>query len=132
MMKLPMPIAMSLSPLVEAARGEPLFEPSLDVESHDEDQMVIVSERGRFVFDRRQRIVLLDDEQVSDFDSVQSVDISAFPGGRGERSWALRLYRGFFDRITLGRTYDDGVASVAAAQLSRVLDVKVVALTRSR
>jgi hypothetical protein len=131
-MKLPLPLAVHLSPLVEAARGRPLLEPSLEVESNDETEYVVVSERGRFVFDRQQRVVRLDEVEVSDFDSIQSIDISAFPGGRGEKSWALTLYRGFFDRILLGRTYDDGVASVTGAQLSRLLGVKVVALTLGR
>lgn len=131
-MKLPMPLVLKLSPLVEAARGRPLLEPALDIGEEDEACIVVQSELGRFVFDRQRRLVLQGEQELAGFDSVQSVDIGAFPGGRGEKSWSLTLYRGFFDRIALGRTYDDGVASVTAAKLARAMGVKVVALAMSR
>lgn len=131
-MKLPMPLVLKLSPLVEAARGRPLLEPALDIGEEDEACIVVQSELGRFVFDRQRRLVLQGEQELAGFDSVQSVDIGAFPGGRGEKSWSLTLYRGFFDRIALGRTYDDGVASVTAAKLARAMGVKVAALAMSR
>ena len=131
-MKLPMPLVLKLSPLVEAACGRPLLEPALDIGEEDEACIVVQSELGRFVFDRQRRLVLQGEQELAGFDSVQSVDIGAFPGGRGEKSWSLTLYRGFFDRIALGRTYDDGVASVTAAKLARAMGVKVVALAMSR
>jgi hypothetical protein len=131
-MKIPHRLALKLSPLVEAARGEPLVEPFVDIESLDDDQLVLESSHGHFVFDRKARVVLQGGQQLATFDSIQSVDIAAFPGGRGERSWSITLFCGFLDRITVGRTYDDGDASVVAAKLAGVIGCKVISLLGQR
>ena len=122
-MKIPHRLALKLSPLVEAARGEPLVEPFVEIE-----QLVIESSHGRFVFDRRERVVSESGQQLATFDSIQSVDVAAFPGGRGERSWSITLFRSLFDRITIARTYDDGDASVVASKMAAVIGCRVVAL----
>jgi hypothetical protein len=127
-MKIPHRLALKLSPLVEATRGEPLVEPYVEVEQFDDDRLVIESSHGRFVFDRGQRVVQEGEQQLATFDSIQSVDIAAFPGGRGERSWSITLFRSLFDRITVARTYDDGDASVVAAKIANVLGCRVVSL----
>ena len=129
-MKIPQSLLLQLSPLVEAARGEPLVEPFVELHEEDGRRLRVRSAHGDFVFDRERRVLVLHDGAELDFGSIQSVDISAFPGGRGERSWSVTLYRGFLDRITVARTYDDGEASVLAARLSRVLECKVVSLSR--
>lgn len=129
-MKIPQSLLLKLSPLVEAARGEPLVEPFVELHEEAERRLRVRSSYGDFVFDRERRVVLLHDDTELDFASIQSVDVAAFPGGRGELSWSVTLYRGFLDRITVGRTYDDGEASVLAARLSRVLECKVISLTR--
>ena len=131
-MKLPRPLLLKLSPLVEAARGDPLVEPFLELEEDNELRLVLVSSYGGFVFQRDTRSITRDGVEVSTFDAVQSVDIGSFPGGRGARTWSISLYRGIVDRITVARTYDDGEASITAAKLGRVLGRKVVALTRLR
>ena len=131
-MKIPPRLALRLSPLVEAARGEPLVEPFVEIEQFDDDRLVIDSSHGHFVFDRQQRVVEEGGQQLATFDSIQTVDIAAFPGGRGERSWSITLYLGFLRRVTLGRTYDDGDASVIAARLARATGAKVVATTLLR
>ncbi|MBL8340757.1 MAG: hypothetical protein JNL30_04745 [Rubrivivax sp.] len=131
-MKIPHRLALKLSPLVEAARGEPLVEPFVEVEALDDNQLVLGSSHGRFVFDRQARVVLQDEQQLAAFDSIQSVDIAAFPGGRGERSWSITLFCGFLDRITVGRTYDDGDASVVASKLAGVIGCKVISLLGQR
>jgi hypothetical protein len=131
-MKIPHRLALKLSPLVEAPRGEPLVEPFIELETLDDDQLVLDSSHGNFVFDRKARVVLQGGQQVATFDSIQSVDIAAFPGGRGERSWSITLFCGFLDRITVGRTYDDGEASVVAAKLADVIGCKVISLLGRR
>jgi hypothetical protein len=131
-MKIPHRLALKLSPLIEAARGEPLVEPFIEIEQFDDDQLVVGSSHGRFIFDRRQRVVIQDDIQLATFDTIQSVDIAAFPGGRGERSWSITLFRSLFDRITVGRTYDDGDASVVAAKLAGIMGCRVVSLMGHR
>lgn len=131
-MKIPHRLVLKLSPLVEAARGEPLIEPFVEVEQFDDDMLVINSSHGRFVFDRRQRVVQEGEMQLATFDSIQSVDIAAFPGGRGERSWSITLFRSLFDRITVGRTYDDGDASVVAAKIASVIGCRIVSLMGHR
>jgi hypothetical protein len=131
-MKLPQHWLLRLSPLVEAARGEPLVEPFVEIVSENEAALELVSPHGRFVFDRAQRVVLRDGAVLAPFDTVRSVDISAFPGGRGERSWSITLYRGIVDRCTVARTYDDGEASVLAARLARVIGCKVISLAGLR
>ena len=131
-MKIPHRLALKLSPLVEAARGEPLVEPYIEVEQFDDDQLVVDSSHGRFTFDRKARVVLQGEQQLATFDSIQSVDLSGFPGGRGERSWSLTLFCGFLDRITIGRTYDDGDASVVASKLAGVIGCRVVSLMGHR
>ncbi len=131
-MKLPHQLLVKLSPLVEAARGEPLVEPFVEVTEENERRLVLTSSYGIFVFNRGERTVHRGAAEVITFDSVQSVDIGAFPGGRGARSWSITLYRGLVDRITVARTYDDGEASVLAAKLGRVLGRKVVSLAGFR
>lgn len=131
-MKIPHRLALKLSPLVEAARGEPLVEPFVEVEQFDDDRLLIGSSHGQFVFDRKARVVLQGGQQLATFDSIQSVDIAAFPGGRGERSWSITLFSGFFDRLTVGRTYDDGDASVVAAKIAGVIGCRVVSLMGPR
>lgn len=131
-MKIPHRLVLKLSPLVEAARGEPLVEPFVEIGQFDDDALVIESSHGRYVFDRRQRVVIEGEMQLATFDSIQSVDIAAFPGGRGERSWSITLFRSLFDRITVGRTYDDGDASVVAAKLAGVIGCRIVSLMRHR
>jgi hypothetical protein len=126
--KLPPRWAARLSPLVEAARGEPLVPPGLALQALDDDTLVLGSAHGRFVFDRAARCVRRDDEVVATFGAVQSVDIGSLPGGLGERTWSLTLYLGLVRRITLGRTYDDGEASIIAARLAGVLGCKVISL----
>jgi hypothetical protein len=130
--KLPQHLLVKLSPLVEAARGEPLVEPFIELGAEGEGRLEITSPYGHFVFDRERRVVVKDGVDAAPFDSVQSVDIGAFPGGRGARSWSITLYRGIVDRITVARTYDDGEASVVAAKLARVLACKVVSLAGLR
>lgn len=129
-MKLPFPLAVKLSPLVEVTRGWPLVEPVLEIAEQNETRIVVESSHGRFVFDRQRRVVLADGgRELASFAAVRSVDIGVFPGGRGERSWSLSLFLGFFNRIAIGRTYDDGDASVIAAKLARAIGCKVVALS---
>jgi hypothetical protein len=131
-MKIPHRLLVKLSPLVEAARGEPLIEPFVELAEDTEQRLVIRSPYGLFEFDRQERSVRRDAAEVTGFDAVQSVDIGAFPGGRGERSWSITLYRGVLDRITVARTYDDGEASVLAARISRMLGRKVISLAGLR
>jgi hypothetical protein len=121
-----------LSPLVEAARGEPLVEPFVDLLDDGETRIELRSSYGHFVFDRVRRVVTQDGADTAPFDSVQSVDIGVFPGGRGARSWSITLYRGLVDRITVARTYDDGEASVPAAKLARAIGCKVISLASLR
>jgi hypothetical protein len=128
-MKLPRQWLVRLSPLVEAARGEPLVEPFVETTEEPGHRFVLSTSYGRFVFDRAARRVLEGDTVLAGFDEVQSVDIAAFPGGLGERSWSITLYLGLIRRITMARTYDDGEASVLAARLARILECKVVALS---
>jgi len=131
-MKIPHRLALKLSPLVEAARGEPLVEPFAEITRFDDDALVIESSHGTFVFDRKERVVSEAGQQLATFDSIQSVDIGAFPGGRGERSWSITLFRSLFDRITVARTYDDGDASVIASKLAAVIGCRVVSLMGHR
>jgi len=131
-MKIPHRLALKLSPLIEAARGEPLVEPFVEIVHFDDDRLVVDSSHGQFIFDRLERVVQQDEVEVATFDSIQSVDIAAFPGGRGERSWSITLFRSLFDRITVARTYDDGDASVVAAKLAGVIGCKVVSLMGKR
>ena len=131
-MKLPRQVLLKLSPLVELARGEPLVEPFLEVTENSESRLVLRSSYGEFIFDKVSARVQRDGEDLCGFEEVETVDIGAFPGGRGEPSWSVTLYRGFVDRVTIARTYDDGEASVVAAKVARVLDRKVVSLARGR
>lgn len=131
-MKLPHRLALKLSPLVEAARGEPLVEPFVEIGQFDDNVLVIESSHGSFVFDRLQRVVKEGEQQLAAFDTIQSVDIAAFPGGRGERSWSITLFRSLFDRITVARTYDDGDASVVAARIADVVGCRIVSLMGRR
>ena len=131
-MKLPQHLIVKLSPLVEAARGRPLVEPTLEITEQTETRIVVESGHGSFSFDLERRAVVRNEQDLAEFASIQSVDISAFPGGLGERSWSVSLYLGFFNRITIGRTYDDGEASVIAAKLARAIGTKVVALMLRR
>lgn len=128
-MKLPRQWLVRLSPLVEAARGEPLVEPYVETAEEPGHRFVLSSSYGRFVFDRQQRRIFDGETEIAGFEQVQSIDTAAFPGGLGERSWSITLYLGVVRRITLARTYDDGEASVLAARLARILDCKVVALS---
>ena len=127
-MKLPHALLVKLSPLVEAARGEPLVMPFLDIHEHGGQGLELSSSYGDFRFDRERRLVFRDGQQVSTFDAVASIDIAGFPGGRGAPSWTLTLYRGPVDRITVARSYDDGEISVLGARLARLMDCKVVSL----
>lgn len=131
-MKLPPLLLSRLSPLVEAARGEPLVEPALSLVVHDEFALRIESELGVFSFDRARCVVEHDGRQLASFADIASVDIDAFPGGRGQPSWGLSLYASFLRRVALGRTYDDGTASVVAARLARAIGCKVVAVALRR
>ncbi|MBI5721618.1 MAG: hypothetical protein HZC37_28430 [Burkholderiales bacterium] len=131
-MKLPHRLALKLSPLVEAARGEPLVEPFVEIGQFDDDVLVVESSHGSFLFDRLERVVKQGEQQLATFDSIQSVDIAAFPGGRGERSWSITLFRSLFDRITVARTYDDGDASVVAAKIAEVVGCRIVSLMAHR
>lgn len=131
-MKLPQALIVKLSPLVEAARGEPLVEPFIQLNEEPGQRLVLASPYGSFAFDRARAAVFRDEAELAPFDSIQSVDIAAFPGGRGARSWSITLYRGFVDRITVARTYDDGEASIVAARLARLIGCKVVSLVGRR
>ena len=131
-MKLPHQVLVKLSPLVELARGEPLVEPFLEVEENNEERLALRSSYGAFVFDKTERRVSRDGIAISQFDEIQSVDVGAFPGGRGERSWSIVLFRSLIDRITVARTYDDGQASIVASKVARVLGCKVIALNASK
>ena len=125
---LPQLLRLKLSPLAEAITGQPLVDPAIVLTALDPTQLQLVSAHGRFVFDRQRGQVQRDGIDIAAFEAVQSVDIGSFPGGRGAPSWSVSLYMGFFRRVTLGRTYDDGEASVVAARLARLLDRKVVSL----
>lgn len=131
-MKLPTAFLHKLSPLVEAARGEPLVAPYIRVAAFDEQRLVLDSAHGRFSFERLTRMVLKDGDEVCRFDDIESIDLAGFPGGRGAPSWSVTLYCGFTRRITVGRTYDDGEASVTGARLARLIGCKVVSLAGHR
>jgi hypothetical protein len=131
-MKLPHELLLKLSPLVEAARGEPLVEPFVDVDEDTDTRLVLTSSYGVFTFDKLQGQVLKGPDLVWAFDEIQSVDLRAFPGGLGARSWSVSLYKGVVDRVTVARTYDDGEASVVAAKISRIVGCKVIAFTLRR
>ncbi len=125
--KLPPALKVRLSPLVEAARGWPLVEPAIEISPPGEAPIVLRSAHGEFEFDVERRVVRKDGAELLAFDQIQSIDVGAFPGGRGEPSWSVTLYMGFLKRVTLGRTYDDGDASIIAARLSRATGAKVIA-----
>lgn len=127
-MKLSHDWKLKLSPFTEATLGRPLVEPFIELVESGEVRLRIHSSHGEFVFDREARKVLRDGQAVTDFDSVRSVDISSLPGREDSKSWALSLYLSFFQRITIGRTYDDGQASVLAARLAAVIGCKVLAM----
>ena len=131
-MKLPYQLLVKLSPLVELARGEPLIEPFVDLVENTEERLLLRSSYGEFLFDKIAQNVLKGITVVSTFKEIQSIDIAAFPGGMGEKSWSIVLFRSLLDRITVARTYDDGEASVIAAKLSRVLGCKVIAINTSK
>ena len=128
-MKLPHKVLLKLSPLVELARGEPLIEPFVELLENSEERLTVRSSYGDFVFEKVAKRVFKDGVEVSSFDVIASVDIDAFPGGRGERSWSVTLFRSLIDQTTVARTYDDGQASVLAAKIARVVGCKVVSLT---
>lgn len=131
-MKIPHGLKIRLSPLAEVTLGRPLVEPFLEVTESSEARLVLESTYGTFVFDRLARVVLKDGAPVIDFDAVQSVEISAMPGREESRSWALVLYVSFFKRFTVGRTADDGDASVIAARIASVLGCKVLSMQLRR
>lgn len=128
LLKLSQEWKLRLSPLAEVTLGRPLVEPFVEIVEAGESLLCIRSSHGEFVFDRVQRQVLRDGTPVATFDSVQSVDISSLPGREDARSWALSLYITFFQRVTIGRTVDDGEASVIAAKVAGVLGCKVLAM----
>jgi hypothetical protein len=131
-MKIPLKVLVKLSPLVELARGEPLIEPFVELAENSEERLTLRSSYGEFLFDKGTGKILKDGTELSSFREVASVDIGAFPGGLGEKSWSIVLFRSLIDRITVARTYDDGEASVLAAKLARVLGCKVIALSAKR
>jgi hypothetical protein len=131
-MKIPHQVLVRLSPLVELASGRPLVEPFVDLVANDDSRLHLKSSYGEFIFDKPGRRVRKDGLDVASFDDVESVDISPFPGGRGDRSWSIVLFRGYIDRITVARTYDDGEASVLASKLAGILGCKVVSLSLRR
>jgi len=131
-MKLPARLLAKLSPLVEAVRGQPLAEPSLQITEQSVDRVRVESELGAAVFDLNLRIVQLEPGRQIGFAEIQSVDIGRFPGGRGEPSWSVSLYLGPLRSIPVGRTYDDGDASVIAAKLARRIGCKVIAVAMQR
>jgi hypothetical protein len=131
-MKLPQALLNRLSPLVEAVRGEPLVEPFIHIGEHNGRRLRLTSSYGSFTFDREQRLVLKDDRELMTFDAIESIDLAGFPAGRGAPSWSVALYGGFTRRITVGRTYDDGEASVLGAKLARLIGCKVVSLVGHR
>lgn len=131
-MKLPTALLHKLSPLVEAARGEPLVAPYIRVAAFDEQRLLLDTSHGSFSFERLPRVVLKDGSEVCRFDDIESIDLAGFPGGRGAPSWSVTLYCGFTRRITVGRTYDDGEASVTGARLARLIGCKVVSLAGHR
>lgn len=109
-----------------------MVEPFLEIRQNSEERLVLASSYGTFVFDKEQSQVLLEDGALIPFSAIRSVDVSAFPGGLGERSWSISLYQGLIERTTVARTYDDGEASVVAAKLARAIGCKVVALFGTR
>lgn len=131
-MKIPTALLHKLSPLVEAARGEPLVAPYIRVAAFDEQRLVLDTSHGHFSFERLPRVVLKDGDEACRFDDIASIDLAGFPGGRGAPSWSVTLYCGFARRITVGRTYDDGEASVTGARLARLIGCKVVSLAGHR
>jgi hypothetical protein len=56
-MKLPQALLVKLSPLVEAARGEPLIEPFVQIVELGEGRLQVDSAYGSFTFDRGLRLV---------------------------------------------------------------------------
>jgi hypothetical protein len=131
-MNIPRHILIRLSPLIELVSGRPLVEPFVDIVANDDHRLHLLSSYGEFIFDKVDRRVLKDAVTVAVFDEIDSVDIDLFPGGRGQRSWSIVLFRGFVDRITVARTYDDGEASVLGSKLSGVLGCKIVSLSLRR
>ncbi len=131
-MKLPQALLLRLLPLVEAASGKPLVEAYIDLAEQAGPVLMLSSPYGSFAFDRTQRTVFKSGIEAARFDGIQSVDIAAFPGGRGTRSWSITLYLGITRRITVARTYDDSEASIIAARLARLIGCKVISLTCHR
>ncbi len=118
-----------LSVLAEIVLGRALVEPFLDISKANDQQLVVASSYGEFTFDLEKGVVLRDGSVVAGFNTVQSVDIASFPGGRGSRSWSVSLYLSPFRRITVGRSYDDVDTSVVAAKISAAMGCKVLSLT---
>jgi hypothetical protein len=116
------------SPLAEIILGRALVEPFMEISRANDAALVVASSYGEFKFDLKQRVVLRDGVVVAGFDAVQSVDIASFPGGRGSRSWSVSLYLSPFNRITIGRSYDDADTSVIAAKLAAAVGCKVLSL----
>ena len=107
-------------------------------ESHEAEPVVKVHDEWRTEFawrgpvltiDRRRRVLLRDGRVLAALPDIRSIDIVHLrEDDDAPERWRVGLGTGFFTGETLGTTEIDVEASIAAARLATVLDVKVRAL----
>ena len=107
-------------------------------ESHEAEPVVKVRDEWRTEFawrgpvltvDRRRHAVLRDGRVLAALSDIRSVDIVHVRADEDSpECWRVGLGTGFFTGATVGTTQVDVEASIAAARLATVLDVKVRSL----
>ncbi|HEY4083044.1 MAG TPA: hypothetical protein VGM81_20355 [Burkholderiaceae bacterium] len=92
----------------------------VEIETEDEQGLVLDADGWRVAFDKRSQVVARSGRTVVSFSSVNSIDVKHFVNGKRMEWWVLSLALRGGRRITIGRSANDAQVSIAAAHIAGV------------
>ena len=103
----------------------------IDIVEEGPNRLVLDTNRGNFVFDKRRGVVSRNGKAIAKMANIKFVDIVRDKEAAHPLHWEITLYMSFFKRIRVGQTRDDAQASIVGARITEITGARPLAWKES-
>jgi hypothetical protein len=103
----------------------------LEVVDEGPNRLELESNRGRFVFDARRRVVSRNGRPVAKFEQIKFIDLTCDEEAMEHTEWRVELYLNVIRRIRIGECRDEVLVSAIGAKLVELTGAKPLAWKES-
>lgn len=103
----------------------------LEVVDEGPNRLELESNRGRFVFDARRRVVSRNGRPLAKFEQIKFIDLTCEKETMEHTEWRVDLYLSMIRRIRIGECRDEALVSAIGAKLVELTGVKPLAWKKS-